>query len=106
MKKLLFAAVPILALAAYVLVPTRHVETSPTPDSARHVAIEVGGMTCAGCAVSVKHALNGLDGVYGAEIDVEGSKATVAFAPEKVTIDQIVNAINSTGFSAKAPDAS
>ena len=76
------------------------VEIQPTalPDS---IALLV--MTCVGCAVSVRFALNGLEGVYEAEVDIKGSKAVAAYAAEKVTIAQMVQAINATGFKAHRP---
>ena len=103
MRRLLIAAVPILAVAAYFLLPMEQSNRSETPESAERIALRVDGMTCAGCAVSVRFALNGLEGVYETEVDVEGSKAVVAYAPEKVTIDQMVQAINATGFKAHRP---
>jgi len=103
MKRLLIAGVPILAVAAYLLLPMEQTKRPETPVSAERVALRVEGMTCAGCAVSVRLALNGLEGIYEAEVDVEGSKAVVAYAPEKVTIDQMVQAINATGFKAHGP---
>ena len=94
MKRLLIAGVPVLAVAAYLLLSTEQFNRSETPVLAERVALQVDGMTCAGCAFSVRVALQELDGVYEAEVDVEGSKAKVAYESEKVTIDQMVEAIN------------
>lgn len=42
-----------------------------------HVELELGGMTCAACALHIEKQLNGLDGV----------SASVNFATERATID-------------------
>jgi len=67
------------------------------------VALPIEGMTCSGCAISVKTALGGLDGVQGAKVDVEKGTAVVTYREGAVTVEQMVEAVNRTGFIARKP---
>lgn len=51
----------------------------------------------------VKRALEGLDGVKKAEVSFEQGEAQVTFDPEKVTIPQMIEAVQKTGFGARLP---
>ncbi|MCZ6633735.1 MAG: cation transporter, partial [bacterium] len=53
----------------------------------KQVVLPVEGMTCAGCAISVKMVLKDLEGVKATEVDVEKGKTTVTYTDGKVTID-------------------
>lgn len=81
--------------------PKTNEETGPV----KQVVLPVKGMTCEGCAVSVKIALKDLEGVKDTEVDTEKGKATVTYIEGKVTVDQIIEAINKTGFAAQKPSA-
>ena len=78
---------------------------SAQAEPVKQVVLPVEGMTCAGCAISVKMALKDLEGVKMTEVDVEKGKTTVTYTDGKVTIDQMIKAINSTGFTARKPSA-
>lgn len=83
--------------------PTEIVTTEAEP--VKQVVLSVEGMTCAGCAVSVKMALKGLDGVTETQVDVDKGETTITFSKGKVTTEQLIKAINSTGFTARKPSA-
>lgn len=63
--------------------------------------IQVEGMTCGGCAASVRQALIRREGVTSAEVSLEKKQAVVKYDPAKVKREQLVEAINQTGFKAK-----
>ena len=71
----------------------------------KQVVLPVEGMTCASCAVSIKMVLKDLDGVKETKVDVAKGEATVIYTEGRVTVDQMVKAINSTGFTARKPNA-
>lgn len=48
----------------------------------------------------VERALAGLPGIKKAEVSFYESKAWVTYDPSQVTVEQMVNAINSVGFQA------
>jgi copper chaperone CopZ len=59
------------------------------------------GLTCAACKFAVKAALKSLDGVEQVDVSYEERKATVVYDPEAVTPQQLVEAVNATGFHAE-----
>jgi mercuric ion transport protein len=65
------------------------------------VVLEIDRMTCASCAVSIDHALNGLDGVESAEITYEPPHATIQYDPSKLSIDDLIEAVSNTGYPAR-----
>lgn len=60
---------------------------------------EIEGMTCEGCAEEVKHEVSKLPGYIEASVDHETGKATVKFDKSKTSMEQVVSAINGTGYS-------
>lgn len=64
--------------------------------------IKVSGMTCGACAVSVKAALSRTKGVKSADIDTAKGLANVVYDDTQVSEQQLVDAINTTGFKAEA----
>ena len=69
------------------------------------VVLPVKGMTCSSCAVSVKWALNGVEGIRDVKVDVGKGEVAVTYADDAVTLDQMIEAINKTGFVASKPAA-
>ncbi len=64
------------------------------------VNIEISGMTCDACQNHVNHAVNELSGILKVESSYEKGNALIEFDKSKTTIDEIRNAINSTGYKA------
>ncbi|WP_283635472.1 mercuric transport protein MerTP [Aquaticitalea lipolytica] len=59
---------------------------------------DVKGMTCASCEEHVKHAVNELDGIVNVEASFETGNAEVKFDDTKTSKDEIVKAIDATGY--------
>ncbi|HYJ75445.1 MAG TPA: heavy metal-associated domain-containing protein, partial [Kineosporiaceae bacterium] len=59
----------------------------------RHVTLDIGGMTCASCVRRVEKALSRVDGVQSAEVNLATEKATVAFDPSSVSLDDLGKAV-------------
>jgi mercuric ion transport protein len=66
----------------------------------QRVVIPVEGMTCVTCEIAVHSALKQVTGVAFAHVRVATKNATVDYDPAKTNTDQIVAAINSTGYRA------
>jgi copper chaperone len=64
--------------------------------------IEVNGMTCDACAVSVKAALQHTRGVRSTDVNVKKGLATVIYDDSQVSDQQLRDVINKTGFKAEA----
>lgn len=68
----------------------------------KKVTLDVQGMTCSGCEYNVESALKKVDGVAKAKADYSNGKAEVEFDPEIATVEQLVEAVNKSGYSANA----
>lgn len=64
----------------------------------KRAVMEVRGMSCAGCAVTVAQALRQLPGVKSAEVSHEDGRAIIAYDPTRVSLQQLKEAIERTGF--------
>ncbi len=67
------------------------------------VLMPVEGMSCVVCAASVKKALQSIDGVQEAEINLERREARVRYVEGKVSPKQLVAAVNHLGYKAGTP---
>jgi len=62
------------------------------------ISLKIGGMHCAGCALTIEKNLKNLDGVEKAEVSFASEKAIVVFNPRKVDLDKIEKAIQEAGY--------
>lgn len=104
-----FATLVVTALVTfpYYYGPLRAALDRPTmtsvasePTKIATVELKVSGMTCSGCAVSVRNALLGTPGVTAAEVDWEAGRAKVQYDATRVSTAQLVEAVSKTGFKA------
>ncbi|NLA36809.1 MAG: heavy metal translocating P-type ATPase, partial [Actinobacteria bacterium] len=63
--------------------------------------LEVGGMTCASCAMRVEKKLNKLDGVH-ASVNYATEKARVE-APVGTSVEDLIAVVEATGYTARVP---
>ncbi|NHQ60004.1 heavy-metal-associated domain-containing protein [Chlorobium sp. BLA1] len=63
--------------------------------------LEVSGMSCSGCEMLIKEALEELDGVLEAEASHSTGRVTVECDPSKVTLAAITETIQAEGFTVK-----
>ncbi len=70
------------------------------------VCFAVEGMTCASCTLTLKAAVNKLDGIAKVEASVEGKNATVVFDTSKTNKEAIGKKINSVGYVSKPKQCS
>ncbi len=62
------------------------------------VTLKVGGMTCAMCVKTIESALNGLDGVSSATVNLGAEKAYVVYSPRIVGVSEMRRAIEGAGY--------
>lgn len=75
--------------------------TSTQAASARRtVTIAVKGMTCGGCVLGTRKVLTRLPGVTEADVSYEKGTAVVTYDPAKVTVEQMIAAIRTLGYTA------
>ncbi len=68
------------------------------------VKFGVEGMTCASCAFATKAALKKLDGVEKAKVSYSDKQASVTYDPDRVTLEQMADAIRQAGFKPILPE--
>ena len=94
-----------LNVSRYVLAsapPSAQTQTQAANGLSR-VVIPVEGMSCATCEIPVRHALRRIDGVKAAHVSAATKTATVDYEPAKTNPEQLIAAINSTGYRAALP---
>ncbi|GLO65070.1 copper chaperone CopZ [Oceanobacillus kimchii] len=64
--------------------------------------LDVQGMTCGHCKMSVEGALNELDGVSAAEVNLKSGKVDVTFDESKVNVDAMREAVEDQGYDVSA----
>lgn len=64
----------------------------------KQTTLQIGGMTCAACASRIEKVLNKMDGVEQANVNLALEKASIAFDPDKTSIEKIEQKIEQVGF--------
>lgn len=63
--------------------------------------LTVDGMVCTNCELKIERALKKLDGVFKLKVSYGSGTVSVTYDVEKVSLDQIVQAIEETGYTVK-----
>lgn len=72
--------------------------SAPTLGAQKTVTLDVPGMSCAACPITVKKALTRVDGVSHAEVDYGKRQASVTFDDARVSVDQLLHATSEAGY--------
>ncbi len=64
------------------------------------IVLEVPGMTCPSCPLTVQKSLQQLDGVLRADVSFEQKRALVQFDSSRVTVEQLLKATKQAGYPA------
>jgi len=94
MRKTLFT---IISLGGIVL-------AMPASADEQTVSMSIEKMTCALCPITVRKAMQRVDGVEEVEVDFDSKKAVVTFDDKKTTADAVAKASTDAGYPA-TPDA-
>lgn len=65
-----------------------------------NINLKIGGMSCKHCVASVKSALEAVDGVTSADVNLENGSASVV-CDDCVAGDTLVSAVDDIGFDAE-----
>lgn len=82
--------------------PTAVTVDAQTP--VQRIVIDVKGVTCEGCEQHVSGALRKVPGVASANASYVEATATVTYDPTRTNIEQLMAAIDSTGYEALGPE--
>ncbi len=76
--------------------------TEQSERKTEEITIPVSGMTCAACVKRVEKALNAVEGVESASVNLSAAKAGVIYDPEAVGIPDLESAITEIGYEVPA----
>lgn len=68
----------------------------------RSAVLDVKGMTCSTCPLTVRQVLRKAHGVRDAKVDFAKARAEVTFDDAVTTIDRLAGAVTEAGFPAQA----
>ncbi len=82
------------------LLSAGNVQTSPTPPMTKEVVLNVNGMTCTTCSITLQKRLGQLDGVLDSQASFETKTATIRYDPEKIAPSDLLKATQDIGYTA------
>ena len=71
------------------------------PEGVATVELAIEGMTCASCVRRVERALAKVEGVESAAVNLATERATVAYDPERASLDAMLRAVRAAGYGAR-----
>ena len=72
--------------------------SAPAWAATQTVTLSVTGMKCAACPITVKKALNKVEGVEKVEVNLEKKEALVTFDDAKTTVEALLEATKNAGY--------
>ncbi len=75
--------------------------SAPAWPASKTVTLNVPGMTCPACPITVKKALSKVNGVSKVEVSYEKKEARVTFDDAKTDTETLVKATTDAGFPSK-----
>nr|WP_152555716.1 cation transporter [Methylomarinum vadi] len=88
-------------LSGLFLMPTVQAESpARTQDSTQSVILDVQNMTCAICPITIRKALQAVNGVQSAKVDFGSKTAKVTFDPQKTNTAALIKATTNAGYPA------
>ncbi|GAA0560157.1 mercury resistance system periplasmic binding protein MerP [Halomonas salifodinae] len=82
----------------FALVPLIALLSMPVWAAMQTVTISVPGMTCAACPITVKVALNRVDGVSQVEVSYANLEAVVTFDDTRTSVEALTEATANAGY--------
>lgn len=67
----------------------------------RTTTLKVSGMTCGHCVKAVKEALEGVEGVRSADVDLQAQRARVEYDEGRTSTRDLVGAVMDEGYTAE-----
>lgn len=90
--------------ARIVLIALLSLLSSPALAALQTVTLSVPGMTCAACPITVKAALNKVDGVSQVDVSYPDREAMVTFDDAKTTVEALLQATANAGYPSTAKE--
>lgn len=72
--------------------------SAPVWAATQTATLSVPGMTCAACPITVKKALNKVEGVTNIEVSLDKREAVVTFDDAKTKVEALLDATKNAGY--------
>lgn len=72
--------------------------------STQTVEVPIGGMDCNECAMHVRHAIEGVNGVQSCNVLLSAEKAIILLDPTRADLPAIQQAVEGAGYSVRVPE--
>lgn len=69
-----------------------------TAAESKTITLDIPGMTCKFCPITIKKALKKVPGVINAQADYDTKTATVTFDPDKTNTTALIEATTNAGY--------
>ncbi len=110
MKRTIMIGAALLGLGVTGLAAAGLLFPSPVPAAPGQAAVvaerratfAIQNMTCALCPVTVRRAMEGVDGVKSVSVDFGAKTAAVVFDPSRTSVTAIAAASTNAGYPARA----
>jgi mercuric ion binding protein len=73
--------------------------SAPLFAATRTVTLDIPGMDCPVCPITIKKALNKVDGVSQAAVNFDQRQATVTFDDAKTSVEALIKATANAGYA-------
>jgi len=84
-----------------ITTPATAAENKKRSDRTVTTVIGIGGMSCAGCAITIEKALNRLPGVKLARVNFAAEEAVVEFDPKVTPISELKRTVTAVGYEVR-----
>jgi mercuric ion binding protein len=89
------------SLLSFVFADTEGPKSTSSTVEKKTVTLSVEKMTCKMCHITVRKAVEKVEGVHNATVDYNNRTATVIYDPSKTNIETIALASTNAGYPAK-----
>ncbi len=99
MKNLKYLLLVLSLMASFISIQTVQAKsTEQIQNNSQSVVLDVQNMSCAMCPITIRKALQGVDGVQSAKVDFDSKTASVTFDPKKTNIDNLIKTTTNVGY--------
>ena len=102
MKKIVIILMAVALMACSHKAKQAEEKVSEAPAELVVNTLDIGGMTCEHCVMSVTKGINDLEGIAEVKVTLDDSTAVVKYDASVVNIDDIKAAVGKRGYRVKA----
>ncbi len=99
--KTLFIILSLILITGFISTHAVQAKSNePTQNNSQTVMLDMQNMTCAMCSITIRKALEGVDGVQSTKVDFDSKTANVTFYPQKTNIETLLKTTTNAGYPA------